>query len=154
MNQKERQSQFELLKILAMVMIVAHHFVAKNAFNVDTDIVGLSFNKLFLQFIGNHAFIGNNLFFMCSAWFLVSKAQDFDSFPRSQLRHIWTMEKPMLLYGITSWLVFRVSGGGYSDTRIIGKINLPNVDRYLVVSNQLHCLSHDSAVLSESPVCT
>lgn len=50
-------------EIVATVMIISHHFVAKNAFNVDTDDSGLTINKLFLQFISNHAFIGNNLFF-------------------------------------------------------------------------------------------
>ena len=103
----ERQSNFELLKICAMIMIVAHHFVAKNALNVDTDIIGITTNKLFLQFIGNHAFIGNNLFFMCSAWFLVNKDGEVSSYPQRQLRHIWTMEKAMLFYSLCSWLVFR-----------------------------------------------
>lgn len=42
----ERQSNFELLRIIAMLMIVAHHFVAKNAFNVDTEIIGFRMLKL------------------------------------------------------------------------------------------------------------
>lgn len=72
----KKQSNFQLLKIVAMLMIVAHHLVSKNAFNVDTEIVGLTANKLLLQILGNNAFIGNNLFFLISAWFLSSKAED------------------------------------------------------------------------------
>ena len=72
----KKQSNFQLLKIVAMLMIVAHHLVSKNAFNVDTEIVGLTANKLLLQVFGNNAFIGNNLFFLISAWFLSSKAED------------------------------------------------------------------------------
>ena len=69
----KKQSNFQLLKILAMLMIVSHHLVSKNAFNVDTEIVGLTTNKLLLQILGNN---GNNLFFLISAWFLSSKADD------------------------------------------------------------------------------
>lgn len=72
----KKQSNFQLLKIVAMLMIVAHHLVSKNAFNVDTEIAGLTVNKLLLQILGNNAFIGNNLFFLISAWFLSSKAED------------------------------------------------------------------------------
>lgn len=106
-TKSERQSNFELLKIIAMIMIVSHHFVAKNRFNVDTDIIGVTFNKVFLQFIGNHAFIGNNLFFMCSAYFLVDKAADES---RKRLRRIWGMEKQMLFYSLGLWVLFAFLG--------------------------------------------
>ena len=56
---KTKQSNFELLKVLAMLMIVSHHLVTLNAFNVDTDLVGLDRSRVFLQLIGNYAFIGN-----------------------------------------------------------------------------------------------
>ena len=104
----ERQSNFELLKIIAMLMIVAHHFVAKNFYNVDTEIIGLTINKVFLQFFGNQAFIGNNLFFMCSAWFLIDKRDELAGFPASSFKRIWKLEKAMLFYGIIFWIVFKL----------------------------------------------
>lgn len=113
MEKKARDSQFELLKIIAMFMIVSHHFVAWNIYNIDTQITGITINKLFLQLIGNHAFIGNNLFFLCSAWFLVKMTQEMESYPRKQLRHIWKMEYPMLTYSIGFWIIFRIFGGGH-----------------------------------------
>ena len=67
---KNKEANFQLLKIAAMLMIVSHHIVAKNMLNVDTQIVGITMNKLALQVLGNNAFIGNNLFFLVSAWFL------------------------------------------------------------------------------------
>ena len=124
-KQQERQSNFELIKILAMFMIVAHHFIAKNAFNVDTEIVGISFNKVFLQFIGNHAFIGNNLFFMCSAYFLIDKSIDVSTYPRKQIKRIWFMEKPMLFYAIGMWLLFRFFVGGTANLNLLAKSLLP-----------------------------
>ncbi len=98
MGVKKRVSSFELLKIIAMLMIISHHLVAWNTYNVDTEILGITINKLFLQFIGNHAFIGNNLFFMCSAWFLIDSKDEYEQFPKKQFRHIWRMERPMLTY--------------------------------------------------------
>lgn len=72
-----KQSKYELLKVLAMLAIVAHHLVSKNAFDVDTDILGITPNKLAFQILGNLAFVGNNLFFLVSAHFLFRKQPEF-----------------------------------------------------------------------------
>lgn len=95
---KIKESRFELLKIIAMLMITSHHFVTKNVFNVDKDLVGLDSSRVFLQFIDNHAFIGNNLFFTVSAWFLCKHVETFDS--RKTFRRVCGMEKIMLFYSI------------------------------------------------------
>ena len=47
-----------------MFAIVIHHLIAKNAFNIDIDVYGITFNKLVLQVIGNLAFVANNLCFL------------------------------------------------------------------------------------------
>lgn len=106
----KKDSRFELLKIIAMLMIVCHHFITKNAYNVDTQIVGFSASKLFLQLIGNHAFIGNNLFFMTSAWFLSVKSETIDWYITS--KRIWRLEKIMLFYSIGIPVVFCLLIGG------------------------------------------
>lgn len=96
----KKQSNFQLLKIVAMLMIVAHHLVSKNAFNVDTEIVGLTANKLLLQILGNNAFIGNNLFFLISAWFLSSKAEDYINIKYSFSSCV-RLERIVLFYSIS-----------------------------------------------------
>ena len=73
---KKKEANFQLVKMIAMLMIVSHHIVSKNAFNIDTEIVGITVNKIALQVMGNNAFIGNNLFFLVSAWFLSSKREE------------------------------------------------------------------------------
>lgn len=126
MGNLNRQSNFESLKIMAMLMIVSHHFIAKNFFNIDTAIVGLTASKLFLQFIGNQAFIGNNLFFMCSAWFLVNETVDVDGFPKKQIKHIWAIEKRMLFYSVTFWIFFRIlCVGGTANISLLAKSLFP-----------------------------
>ena len=110
----KKQSNFQLLKILAMLMIVSHHLVSKNAFNVDTEIVGLTTNKLLLQILGNNAFIGNNLFFLISAWFLSSKAEDSINLKYSFSSCV-RLERIVLFYSISLLclsLIFNRRGGG------------------------------------------
>lgn len=38
---KNKEANFQILKIAAMLMIVSHHLVAKNAFNIDTQVIGM-----------------------------------------------------------------------------------------------------------------
>lgn len=111
---KNKVSNVELVKIIAMLMIVCHHFVTLNTFNIDTDIVGLSWNKLFLQFIGNHAFVANNLFFLCSAWFLCVKNDEFEF--KHTVNRLWNLDKVMLFYSLgIPMILFSVTGqwGGH-----------------------------------------
>lgn len=101
---KVKESNFELVKIVAMLMIVCHHLVTQNAYNIDTELVGLNGSRVFLQLIGNHAFIANNLFFMVSAWFLCTKVETFSV--RKIASRIWRLEKVMLFYSIGIPLAF------------------------------------------------
>lgn len=114
---KVKESNFELVKIVAMLMIVCHHLVTQNAYNIDTELVGLNGSRVFLQLIGNHAFIGNNLFFMVSAWFLCTKVEAFQL--KTTVCRIWSLEKVMLFYSIGIPLMFMLlpslngqTGGG------------------------------------------
>ena len=108
---KEKESGFQLLKIFSMLIIVLHHFVEKNAFNIDTDIIGITGNKLILQVIGNNAFIGNNLFFLISAWFLSSKDESQTNLTYS-IKSIWRIEKIVLFYSLGLYMVTKIIGGG------------------------------------------
>lgn len=104
-----KQSKYELLKVLAMLTIVAHHLVSKNAFDVDTDILGITPNKLAFQILGNLAFVGNNLFFLVSAHFLFRKKPELSY----SLNSIARIEKPVLFYGVTLGLATLCFGGGH-----------------------------------------
>lgn len=115
---KQKDSKYELLKILCMLIIVCHHFVAKNSYNIDVEISGISANKLFLQLIGNLAFIANNIFFMISAWFLYNYnlATSF----KTTIRRIWNLEKVILFYSVGIPIAFYffdyhhyISSGGF-----------------------------------------
>jgi len=65
---RERNSSLELLRIFAMLMIIAHHFAVHGGFNFLVNSVTI--NRLWYQFIlmGN---LGNNLFLFITGYFLV-----------------------------------------------------------------------------------
>ena len=98
MTVTKRDSNFEWLRIISMLMIVAHHYVAKNIFNVDIEVVG------------NYAFVGNNLFFMISAYYLC----DLDgTFHLKKIgKKVWKLEKQMLFYSIGLYIIFSIFYGG------------------------------------------
>lgn len=142
----KKQSNFQLLKILAMLMIVAHHLVSKNAFNVDTEIVGLTANKLLLQILGNNAFIGNNLFFLISAWFLSSKAEDSINLKYSFSSCV-RLERIVLFYSI-SLLCFSLIFNRGGKLNISAEVYISNFIWFVVVSNNIHGFSFNVALLS------
>ena len=147
----KKQSNFQPLKILAMLMIVSHHLVSKNAFNVDTEIVGLTTNKLLLQILGNNAFIGNNLFFLISAWFLSSKAEDSINLKYSFSSCV-RLERIVLFYSISllclSLIFNRGGGGGGGKLNISAEVYISNFVWLMVVSDNIHRFSFNVALLS------
>lgn len=118
---KKREASFQILKLVAMFMIISHHLVAKNAFNIDTEIIGITGNKLALQILGNNAFIGNNLFFLVSAWFLSKKLDEKVNLNYSA-ESCWKIEKTVLFYGLSMYLGAFVVGGGQSKTLLIRSV--------------------------------
>ncbi len=68
--QKERQSNFELLRVVLMFLIVAHHYAMFSGFAYSDDHF---FNKIFLLFFGSGGKIGVSVFVMISGYFLIQK---------------------------------------------------------------------------------
>lgn len=64
-----RQSNIELLRVIAMLLIVAGHYVGQS--KIMNAFTPWSFNQCFALFIGSAARIAVNVFIIISAWFLV-----------------------------------------------------------------------------------
>lgn len=69
-KQALRQSNFELLRIIAMIMIIAHHFSLFGGFEFSNDTVNI--NRLWIQFIQIGGKSGVNVFVLISGYFLIS----------------------------------------------------------------------------------
>lgn len=118
---KNKEANFQILKIAAMLMIVSHHLVAKNVFNIDTQVIGITGNKLALQVLGNNAFIGNNLFFLVSAWFLSSKKEDAINTQYS-IRSCLRIEKTVLFYSYVMCITMFFFRGGVNKSTLLQSI--------------------------------
>lgn len=143
---KKKEANFQLVKMIAMLMIVSHHIVSKNAFNIDTEIVGITVNKIALQVMGNNAFIGNNLFFLVSAWFLSSKREETVNTQYS-IRSCFRIERTVLFYSYAMCVIMLIFRGGGKQEHT-PSVCISSNNWNVVVSNHLHDFPHDMAVLS------
>lgn len=115
-----RCSSIELLRIIAMFMILCHHFVIHNAYSSKNLPMGLRrlFYQLFLEGGGK---IGVVIFFTISAWFFLDKEQS----AKANLRRIWLMEREVLFYSLGLALVFLVGHPMDFDKKILLKSIAP-----------------------------
>lgn len=90
-----RNSSFELLRLLAMYMIILHHHVVHNPFPVYDEPASVS-QFIYTCFLPLGK-IGVDIFFGISAWFL---CQNRDLSPRKSLKRIWVLERQMLFYSL------------------------------------------------------
>lgn len=96
-----RQSNIELLRIIAIIIIIAHHFAVHSGFDFSADTVSL--NRLWIRFIRIGGKIGVNIFVLISGYFLVSA----QSIKTSKILKLWGQ---VFFYSIVIFLVFSVSG--------------------------------------------
>ncbi len=66
---KQRNSAFELLRIVSMVLIIAHHFSVHGGFYFQS--ASLTGNMLFLQLLSIGGKVGVNLFVMVTGYFTI-----------------------------------------------------------------------------------
>lgn len=67
---KERSSNLELLRICAMIIIIAHHYVVNSGFTDCFNYNDITFNMVFLQFVGFGGKMAINVFILISAYFM------------------------------------------------------------------------------------
>ena len=70
MTQRQRSSNIELLRIVAMLLIVAHHFSVHGGFSYD--ISSISINRVWIQFLQLGCKVGVDVFVLISGYYLVS----------------------------------------------------------------------------------
>lgn len=94
-HRKTRNSSIELLRIIAMLMITAHHYLLGSDIYLMTQPFGIS--KVLLEtFLYSGGKIGVVVFFAISAWYLSEH-----STIRSSLRRVWILERELLFWGVT-----------------------------------------------------
>ena len=73
----ERNTAFEILRLIAILFIIAHHFANHGGFNFgaleQTSLV--VFNRTWIDFIEQLGKVGVNLFLLISAFFLIDNTR-------------------------------------------------------------------------------
>lgn len=70
---KERKSNLELLRIFAMLIIVAHHYVVLSGIQKEYDFNNITGNMIFLQFAGFGGKMAINVFVIISSYFMCTQ---------------------------------------------------------------------------------
>jgi peptidoglycan/LPS O-acetylase OafA/YrhL len=107
-SKKERNSSIELLKIIAMFMIVISHLaqsygtlhtnlpVAQEYF-YDLKIASANINNIIMILLRSLGAIGNDIFFICTAWFLVDSKKSNKKKVIEMLLDVWAINIAILL---------------------------------------------------------
>ena len=101
---KGRNSSIELLRIIAMFMILMHHFIVHNGYDVLK--LPLGPERIFFQLVmAGGGKVGVVIFFSISAWFFLDREQTI----KFNLRRVWIMERELLFWSLillASYLAF------------------------------------------------
>lgn len=87
-----KNSSIELLRIIAMFMILMHHFIVHNGYDVLK--LPLGPERIFFQLVmQGGGKVGVVIFSSISAWFFLDKEQTI----KSNLKRVWIMERELLV---------------------------------------------------------
>ncbi len=95
-SKKERQSNIELLRIISMVLIVAHHFSVHGGFVFDTTTVTL--NECWLMLLQMGGKIGVDVFILISGYFLVNS-------DKANIKKIVMLALQILTYSLLTYVI-------------------------------------------------
>lgn len=119
----------ELLKTIAMFLIVVHHmtnsiwkdvhYIPYNDFVVDLTHVTTNIQQLFLSIFAYTGMFGNSIFFLCSAWFLLDKEKGDIRKCTHILADVWLIS--ILMLGVS------VAVRGNIDFKLLIKELFPNL---------------------------
>ena len=99
LNNSTRSSSIELLRIIAMFMIICHHFAVHGHFiSPMTDMSFLNFWRLFMRIGGK---VGVDIFILISGYYLINSKKTFD------LKKIIKFNLQLLFYSCSIYILFR-----------------------------------------------
>ena len=123
-----RNSSIELLKIVGIILIVISHvvqtlhsnndYVIENDYILDISTATTSIQQLILTILRYSGSLGNSIFFICSAWFLL----DNDKVDKKKILH---MLMNVWVISITILIAVYIIRGGNLQIKLIIKQILP-----------------------------
>ena len=123
-----RNSSIELLKIVGIILIVISHvvqtlhsnndYVIENDYILDISTATTNIQQLILTILRYSGALGNSIFFICSAWFLL----DNDTVDKKKILH---MLMNVWVISITILIAVYIIRGGNLQIKLIIKQILP-----------------------------
>lgn len=105
-KKNRRNSSFELLRILSMIMILSFHLISQQEYVLKS--LPFSIKQVILLFFSCTGAIGVVVFFGISAWFLCMSDLTGTTFVKSSLKRIWLLEREVLFYSFLLLAAFLV----------------------------------------------
>jgi surface polysaccharide O-acyltransferase-like enzyme len=119
-----RQSNFELLRIIAMFMIIMHHFFFFNRFSLASQ--PISNKRVFIQtFLATEGRVGVDLFFALSTWFLCKPNCEIKL--HDSAKRAWLLERTLLFWSITLGIIALATRLSPVNSSIIMEMFLPSL---------------------------
>lgn len=111
-GQTNRKSNFELLRIVAMLMIVLHHFAYHGGFEYDS--TTLSIPRFWFNFIIMGGKIGVNIFVLISGYFLIQSKST-----NAGINKILKLWGQVFFYSVTIYVVSIALGGSVTIKQLV-----------------------------------
>lgn len=115
----KRESNFELLRIVSMLLIILFHLVFYSGYNIGHT---FGWNDAIFMFFMSGGKLGVILFVMITGYY---KIRDKDI----SFRKLAGLELQVLFYSILSLIVFVLVGGGELSLELLSKIIFPNISK-------------------------
>lgn len=113
---KKRQSNIELLRIISMLLIVAHHFSVHGGFKFSES--SITINRLWMQFFQMGGKIGVNVFVLISGYFLIASSK----LKISKVLKLWFQ---LFFYSVVIYFIFTFFGNEVLSIKTLIKSCLP-----------------------------
>lgn len=99
-----RNSSLELLRIIAMLMIVSYHFIYINPDHELLLTQGPCIRFVYEVLLIGGGWVGNFIFFTISTWFLL----DRETTLLKSFRRIWILERELLFWSVTLLVIYLI----------------------------------------------
>ena len=118
-----RNSAVELLRIVAMIIIIFHHFAVHGVFTWNNE---LTIPHFWYNFISSGGKIGINIFILISGYYLIK-----DNEPKHFIKKLIKLWSQIIFYSVIFYLIFEI-------THLIYTLNF----YFLVLDFDFHILTY------------
>lgn len=101
-NDLKRDSNFELLRIITMLLIISHHYVVNSGLMEKINENMFSDKSLFLLIIGAWGKTGINIFLLITGYFMCQSSISIDKF--------FKLIFEVIFYKVIIWIIFSLTG--------------------------------------------